>query len=249
LSDEDYQIIFLDTPGVLHPKYSLQKVMVAAALQSMKEADLILLMVEPTHPGELELEIIDKLKNLRKETLLLINKIDLVKKETLLPVIESYKKLFSFEEILPISALKCDGVDLLLSLILKFLPIGEPFYPSDTLTNRPERFFVSEIIREQIFECYGEEIPYHSTVVVDEFKEREKGADYIRAIIYVERVSQKKILIGKNGKALKKVGEEARKNIESFLGRKVYLELWVKERKGWMKNPKDLKRFGYMENV
>jgi GTP-binding protein Era len=249
LSDENYQIIFLDTPGVMHPKYQLQKVMVNAALQSAKEADLILFMVEPCEPGEIEFEIIDNLKNLRKKTLLLINKIDLVRKGVLLPVIDFYKKLFDFDEILPISALKHDGMELLLPLILKFLPIGEPFYSPDTLTNRPERFFVSEIIREQIFECYGEEIPYHSTVIIDEFKERGRGADYIRATIYVERASQKKILIGKNGKALKKIGEAARGNIESFLGRKVYLELWVKERRGWRKNIKDLRRFGYIENV
>jgi GTP-binding protein Era len=167
-----------------------------------------------------------------------------VLKTKLLPVIDKLKKI-NIEEIIPISALKGDGLVTLKKAIFRYLPEGPFLYPVDDLSDSPERFFVAELIRERVFESFKKEIPYSTCVVIDEFKEREKGKDYIRALIYVERKSQKGILIGKNGEALKKVGAEARKEIENFLGREVYLELWVKVKEKWRKDKKFLKELGY----
>jgi len=247
LNDKDYQIIFLDTPGIFQPRYRLQEVMVKTAYKVANDSDLIILMVEPfKEPEDSELKIIDKIKDLKKKALLIINKIDLIKKERLLPLIDEYSKLHAFLEIVPISALKGEGIENLLTIIIKYLPNGEPFYPSDYLTDKTERFFASEIIREKIFKHYSEEIPYSTSVYIDEFREREGRKDYIRAIIYVEKASQKKILIGEKGQALKRIGKLARDEIESLLGREVYLELWVKDRKDWREKIMDLKEFGYV---
>ncbi|MDI6703849.1 MAG: GTPase Era [bacterium] len=247
LNNKNYQIIFLDTPGILQPKCKLQEVMIKTAYRVINDADLILFMVEPfKEPGESELTIINKLKGLKKEVLLIINKIDLIKKESLLPLIDEYSKLHKFLEIVPISALRGEGTDELLKIIIGLLPKGEPFYPLDYLTDKTHRFFASEIIREKIFEHYSEEIPYSTEVVIDEFKEREGKKDYIKAIIYVEKESQKRILIGEKGQALKRIGQLARMDIESILGKEVYLELWVKDRKAWRESMKCLKEFGYV---
>jgi GTP-binding protein Era len=176
--------------------------------------------------------------------ILVINKIDLVTKEELLPLIDRLRTT-NITEIIPISALNGQGVDDLKKVILQNLPEGEFFYPTEDISDTPERFFVADLIREKIFELFKKEVPYASCVVIDEFKEREKGKDYIRAIIYVERNSQKAILIGKRGAALKTVGEKARRELEIFLQRPVYLELWVKVKEKWRKNKRFLKELGY----
>ena len=245
LNGEDYQALFIDTPGMMKPAYPLQKLMQREIKSALEDADLILLMIEPPPSssltsggriggGELleesEKRVIESL--LKKPAILVINKVDTVDKRSILPIIEQYSKM-GFKDIFPISALYNDGVEELKKGIVLNLPAGEPFYPPDQLTERPERFFVAEIIREAIFSYYGEEIPYSTLVEIEEFKEREKGKDYIKAIIYTERDSQKAILIGKEGRALKKVGSMARNNIENFLGRAVYLELWVKIKEAW----------------
>uniref|UniRef100_A0A7C6EHK2 GTPase Era n=1 Tax=candidate division WOR-3 bacterium TaxID=2052148 RepID=A0A7C6EHK2_UNCW3 len=231
LNGENFQALFIDTPGMIKPAYPLQKIMQKEVKSALEDADLIVLMIEPKDlPDENEKKTIQGL--LKKPTILVINKIDTVDKRQLLPIIEEYSKM-GFKDIYPISALYNDGVDDLKKGIVENLPFGQPFYPQDQITERPERFFVAEIIREAIFNHYGEEIPYSTTVAIEEFKERGKAKDYIKAIIYTERDSQKAILIGKDGSALKKVGSIARKNIENFLGRPVFLELWVKVKEGW----------------
>ena len=234
LSGDDFQIIFLDTPGLIKPKYKLQEVMMRTAANAVRDADVLVFMIEATTtPGQEELQFLTELDANTKPTVLVINKIDLVDKDQLLPLIDRCRQLFNFAEIIPISALHADGLDRLQMAIVSLLPEGLPFYPSDMVTEHPERFFVSEIIREKIFERYGEEIPYSTTVHIEEFKERPERKDYIRAAIFVERNSQKGILIGKQGSALKQVGTFAREEIELFLGRPVYLELRVGVKEQW----------------
>jgi len=245
LRGDNYEVIFYDTPGVMEKtKYQMHKLMVKEALSVIPISDLVLFMVEPTEPQEGDLKILEVIKKENKPTLLVINKIDTVKKENLLPLIETWSKLYDFKEIVPISALKLDGTDLLLELIIKYLPEREPQYPEDIISNQPERFFVAEMIREKIFWFYGEELPYSSAVEIEEFRE-EKDRVYIRAIIWVEKDSQKAMIIGKGGQAIKKVGITARKDIENFLGKHVYLDLWVKTKKGWRKDLAFLKRLGF----
>ncbi len=242
LDGESYQILFLDTPGIVNPKYKLQESMLNKVHAAISDADIILFMVDPFNI-QTEKSIISKVEN--RPFFLVINKIDLIEKEKLLPLIDSYKDIFRFDEAIPISALKEDGLDLLTESILNYLPEGKPFYPENQLSERDERFFVGEIVREKIFKRYGEEIPYSTAVVVDEFTERKDKKDYISVKIFVERDSQKKIIIGKDGDSLKEVGKISREEIEDFLGRKVYLDLWVKVRKNWRKKPQEIERFGY----
>ncbi len=231
LNGDDYQALFIDTPGMIKPAYPLQKLMQKEIRNALEDADLILYMIEPKDlPDENEKKTIQSLLN--KPAILVVNKVDTVDKRMILPIIDEYRKL-GFKEIFPISALYNDGIEDLKEGIVQNLPEGEPFYPPDQITERPERFFVAEIIREAIFTHYGEEIPYSTTVEIEEFKERGKAKDYIKAIIYTERDSQKAILIGKEGRALKRVGSMARNNIEHFLGHAVYLELWVKVKEAW----------------
>jgi len=247
LSGETYQIVFLDTPGIFEPKYKLQELMVKTAYRSIQDVDILLLIVEPWEaPGPEEISLIKRLKESNKPLILAINKIDKVKKESLLPLIQAYQGIYNFLAIIPISALKNDGVNELLQVLISSIPGGKPFYPPDLITEQPERFFVSEIIREKIFQNYGEEIPYSSTVQIEEFQERSGKKDYIKAIIYVERESQKGILIGEKGEKLKSIGKLARQEIEQFLSRPVYLELWVKVREKWRKSEKDLRELGYI---
>nr|KXH76531.1 MAG: GTPase Era [Candidatus Thorarchaeota archaeon SMTZ1-83] len=246
LTTSEYQIVFLDSPGIIDPGYELQSVMMRRVEEIVNDADLILLMVEATSdPEEREKRIIERLRAHHAPLFLLINKIDLIKKSALLPLIQEYQQFHKFDEVIPISALKGDGLGILVDLVVQRLPSGEPLYPPDQLSDHPERFFAAEIVRETIFLRYGEEIPYSTAVVVDEFVERPGQKDYIKATIFVERDSQKAVLIGKRGSALKRVGEEARREIEKFLGRDVFLQLWVKTRKNWRKRRIDIKRFGY----
>lgn len=243
LSEKDYQIIFTDTPGILTPEYLLQKIMLKSISESINDTDVIVLLIDPFSSFDLELKIIKKL-NKDKPVLLAINKIDLIKKEILLPLMDLSQQSYNFKEIIPISALQNDGVDKLLKSIIEYLPFSPPYYDSEQLTVDPERFFVSEIIREEIFNYFKEEIPYSIGVKIEEFQEKENN-DYIKAVIWVERDSQKGILIGKNGNALKQIGIFSRKQIETFLEKKVYLELWVKVKKNWRKNKQMLKQLGY----
>jgi GTP-binding protein Era len=245
LSGEQHQIIFLDTPGLMHPKYLLQKAMVKAARETMNEADLILMLIEAGGLQSLDDSIIQSLNQYACPKLLAINKVDTVQPNSILPIIESLDSQKHFQEIIPISALKADGLHLLLSRIVAYLPLGQPLYPVDQISNQPERFFASEIIREQIFLHYGEEIPYATTIQILEFRERPGKKDFIQATIVVERDSQKGIIIGKNGQRIKKIGRFARESIEAFTGRPAYLELHVQVKKKWRKDPKQIEKLGY----
>jgi GTP-binding protein Era len=245
LNGNDHQIIFLDTPGIMKPKYVLQEKMLKTAKATIKEADLIIMMIEASNDYSEDEKIVSLLKSFNRPKFLVINKIDLFQKNNILPIINRFQSANLFQEIIPISALKNDGLDLLLSLIIRTLPEGMPFYSQDIISDGPERFFVAEIIREKIFLLYGEEIPYATSVHVETFEEKKGQKNFIRAIIYVERNSQKGVLIGKGGKALKKVGSLAREDIEHFLDRPVFLELQVQMKKKWRKDSKLVTRFGY----
>ncbi|HXG01175.1 MAG TPA: GTPase Era [Bacteroidota bacterium] len=249
LSTDAYQMIFLDTPGIIKPKYKLQEVMMQFASLAVQDADVLLFMIDATRPRlDADLahaEAFAMLKNLNKPVILLINKVDLVNKAEILPVIDFYAKAYPFREIFPISALKGIGTSDLLAAVVPLLPVHPPLYPTDIVSDHSERFFVSEIIREKIFLATREEVPYSTTVEVVEFKERETGKTFISAEIYVERDSQKAILIGKNGERLKQIGAKAREEIELFLQRPVYLDLHVKVQKEWRDNPAALARLGY----
>jgi len=177
--------------------------------------------------------------------ILVLNKIDLLKKPELLPLIKTYLKFYNFEAIIPLSALKKDGLEELKTNLAKYIPYSQPFYAPDVLTDQPERFFVAELIREKIFRLFYQEIPYSTEVIIEEFKERKKGKNYISATIIVERRSQKGMLIGKQGEALKKIGSAARREIEEFLQREVFLELRVKVQEAWRDNDTKLKRLGF----
>lgn len=248
LSAPSHQIIFLDTPGIIKPRYLLQEMMMQFATSAIEDADLLLFMLDATDPKTgsdlAHEEAFQRLKGLAKPAFLVINKVDLVKKTDLLPVIEFYAKAFPFKEIFPISALTLDGTHALVAAITPHLPLHPPFYPLDIVSEHHERFFVSEIIREKLFLMLQEEVPYSTTVDIVEFKERGKGKTFISADIYVERDSQKGIVIGKQGATLKKIGQLARKEIEDFLQHTVFLELHVKVRK-WREDKQWLSRLGY----
>jgi GTP-binding protein Era len=249
LSANEHQVVFLDTPGIIRPKYMLQEAMMASASSALEDADVILFMIDAIHARVgtdlTHEEAFSKLQGLQKPVFLVINKVDAVKKPEILPMIDFYAQAFSFKEIFPISALKLDGTTELVKAVVSELPLHPPFFPLDDLSEHNERFFVSEIIREKIFESYGQEIPYATAVDIAEFREKEGGKTYISADIYVERDSQKGILIGKKGDKLKQIGTRARRDIEAFLHHTVFLELHVKVRKDWRGDDKALSQFGY----
>lgn len=246
LNEPDKQIIFLDTPGLLKPRYKLQEVMVKTVHRALSDADLIIFIIDATDKSESKnIGIFNQIKEVGKPIVIVVNKIDLVSKTSLLPLIQSYHEQTGIEAILPISATNRDGLEDLKATIKPFLPMNVPFYPADYVTEQPERFFVAEIIREKIFQKYGEEIPYSTTVVIEEFTERKTAKDFIRATIYVERSSQKGILIGKQGQALKKVGLAAREEIEHFLQRQVFLDLHVSVKEKWRSKENALRDLGY----
>ncbi|MFC1683613.1 GTPase Era [Candidatus Zixiibacteriota bacterium] len=246
LTRQGLQIIFLDTPGIFQPGYQLQKVMVQTAAHALKEADLALMMTAGTRPaGSDEERIIDLLVQSKIPGILAINKVDAVEnKKTILPLIESYSALDVFAEIVPISALTGDGVEQLVTILAEHLPAGPQYYPEDMITEAPERFIAAEIIREKLFLRTGEEIPYSLAVKVDEYKERNQLL-YIRATVYVERDSQKAIVIGEKGRKLKEIGRLAREELEKMVGQKIFLELWVKVRHKWRHRDTDLRYLGY----
>ncbi len=250
----DAQIVFIDTPGIHRPRHKLGEIMVKEARDAIKDVDIVLLMVEPWGHGNtpgIHPEVNDILKILRsadfsrKPVILAINKIDKIKKPELLPLIDEYNRVFNFKEIVPISALYGDGVDELLRLIVENLPEGPLYYPADQVTDQVERFIVSELIREQVMKHTEEEVPHSVALEIVDWKERENGLINISANIYVERDSQKGIIIGKGGQRLKSIGTEARKNIEGLLNTKVFLELWVKVKERWRDNINVLRELGF----
>ncbi len=244
LSGDDFQIVYSDTPGLLEPKYELHKKMMTYVQVSLEDADLILLVVEL---GEkYDPSLFERLKHVKSPIFLVINKIDLAKGSQLEDKITYWKTQLDPKFIIPVSAISGENVDALLQEIIKHLPEHPPYYPKDDLTDKNERFFASEIIREKIFLNYEQEIPYSTEVSIEEFKDTEKIIR-IRATIYVERDSQKGIIIGKGGASLKKVGTEARKDLEDFFSKKVFLETHVKVADNWRKQKQRLKQFGYSD--
>jgi GTPase len=241
----DAQIIFIDTPGIHKPLQKLGESMNRQAYESLEEVDIILFMVEPKLPGSGDLFVLDRIKQVDKPVFLLINKVDTVKKPEVLPVIEAYSKLYPFKEIIPLSALKSNGIDELTGTIVKYLPEGPKLYPDDIVTDQVERFMVSEIIREKIIEATMEEVPHASAVEVVNWEERDDGVVFIQANIYIEREGQKGIIIGKQGTRLKSIGTKARHDIENLLGTRVFLELWVKIKKDWRSDERTLREMGF----
>ncbi len=244
LNGDDFQIVYSDTPGILEPKYELQQTMMGYVKVSLDDADLILLIVELGEKYDEQLHAI--FKTIQTPILLVINKIDLGKGSQVDDKVEYWKSMIEAKEILPVSAKDGTNVNFLLDAIKKYLPEHPGYYPKDEMTDRSERFFASEIIREKIFTNYEQEIPYASEVGIETFKE-EESIIRIRATIYVERDSQKGILIGKGGSSLKKVGTEARIDLEKFFGKKIFLETHVKVARDWRKQKLKLKHFGYSE--
>jgi len=242
---DEAQIIFLDTAGMHKPQDSLGEFMVDSVFKSFKDADVIYLIVECLKPKKHEIELIEKVKSQNKTTFLIVNKVDLVKKEELLPIIEYYRSIMDFEEIFPVSALNGDNVDALLKETVSRMPFSPAYYPDDIVSDQIERDFISEFIREKVYNNTREEIPYSSAVVVEDMTERENGGAYISATIYLEKDSQKGILVGKGGSMIKKIGRDARFEIERFMGFKVYLELQVKVKPKWRKDIKSLRKLGY----
>ena len=247
LTTERHQIIFLDTPGVVAPKYLLHDQMVKTAYRAIKDADLVAYMVDGSQlPPRLEGQILDRLRKASSQKVfLVINKIDLLATPTLLPIITEYNDKFPFVEIVPVSVRKGGDVLRLRDLLVEHLPNGPLYFPEDQISDLPERFFVAETVREKIFLQTQQEVPYTSGVMVEEFKHRRNGAIYIRAMIYVERESQKRILIGERGGMIKEIGQLAREEIEQFLDSSVFLELQVSIKAGWRRDARKLKDMGY----
>ena len=244
LNGEDFQIVYSDTPGILEPKYELQEVMMGFVKVSLDDADLVLLIVELDE--KYDEHSFALLKTIQTPIILVINKIDLAKGSQVKDKIDYWKSLIDVKEILTVSAKEATNIDGVLDTIKKYLPEHPGYYPKDNLTDRSERFFAAEMIREKIFLNYDQEIPYSAAVGIDSFKDEEEILR-IRAIIYVERDSQKGIVIGKGGSSLKKVGMEARHDMESFFGKKVFLETHVKVADNWRKQKLKLKQFGYLD--
>ena len=244
VNTDDYQIVFSDTPGVVKPSYKMQEYMLEFSKSALVDADIILYVTDVVENIEKNLDFIDKVNKSDIPVLLVINKIDLTTQEKLEALFDKWKSLIPRAEIFPLSATENFNVDNLYKRIVELLPEGEPFFPKDELTDLPSRFFVNEIIREKILQCYDKEVPYSVEVEVEEFKEDDKRIN-IMAVIYVERSSQKGIIIGSQGEALKKVGTQARLDIEAFFGKKVFLNLYVKVLKDWRNKDSELKNFGY----
>lgn len=243
----DSQMIFLDTPGIHRARGSLDSAMVRTALASLANADLILFLVEANAPGKMSNQhVLHVLKSMETDILLVVNKIDLVQKDALEPLVESLMGQYPFKGTICISALNGTGLDELLSRIVALLPSGPAYYPEDTLTDLPKRFLCAEIIREKIIHATSKEVPYSAAVTVSSFQEdQKKNLIHIQADIHVERSSQKAIVIGKHGSMLRTIGTEARLEIERLLGSRVFLELWVRVQKKWRKDPRALREFGY----
>ena len=248
LTTEDGQIVFVDTPGIHKAKNKLGEYMVHIAERSLNEVDVVLWLVEPTtFIGAGERHIIEQLKKVKTPVILVINKIDMVKKEELLPAIDTYRREYDFADIVPVSARSGDNTDELVKVIMKYLPYGSQFYDEDTITDQPERQIVAELIREKALHCLNEEIPHGIAVAIDRMK-MERKVMHIDATIICERDSHKGIIIGKQGSMLKKIGSTARYEIERLLDCRVNLKLWVKVQKNWRDSDYLMKNFGYRED-
>lgn len=246
LTHEDAQIIFIDTPGIHKPKHKLGEYMVRSAESSLAEVDIVLFVVdasEKSGPGEKY--ILERLANIKTPVILVINKIDKVKKEALLELINFYSKAYAFAGIVPVSALEKDNLKALIGEIKSRLNSGPMYYPDDMITDQPERLLFAELIREKVLQLTREEIPHAIAVDIEEVTKRTNDNVYIRATIYVERDSQKGIVIGAKGALLKQIGQEAREDIERLMGSKIFLDLWVKVKKDWRNRDSLLKMFGF----
>jgi GTPase len=243
LTDKDYQIIISDTPGVIQPKYKLQEKMMQAVKSSLEDADLAILLVAADENAEEADQVFSSL-SLKVPSIVVINKKDAIKPEKLNALKEYFKSKSYSKELIEISALHHHNIDELLATILKYIPEGEPFFEGDDISDLPTRFFVAEMIREKIYHLYQQEIPYETTVKVGAFEEK-TTLTKITADIIVQRESQKAIILGEGGKMIKQVGSDARKDIEAFIGRKVFLELYVKVRPKWRDNELFLREYGY----
>lgn len=248
VNGEDFQIVYSDTPGVLKPNYKLQESMLGFSTSALKDADILLYVTDTVENGMKNSDFVEKVKKQQAPVLLIINKIDLTDQQKLEALVAQWKEILPDAEIIPISAANKSNVDYVLKRIKDLLPECPPYFEKDALTDKPARFFVTEIIREKILTNYDREIPYAVEVVVESFKESD---DLIRinAVINVERDTQKGIIIGKGGNMLKKVGTEARKDIEAFFGKKVFLEMFVKVEKDWRNKELKLKSFGYDADI
>jgi len=244
INDDDVQIVFSDTPGVLKPNYKLQESMLAFSESALADADVLLYVTDPIEKVDKNGEFLQKVAKMSVPVLVLINKIDLTQQDKLVQLVEEWHEILPNAEIVPVSATAKFNVDVVLRRIRELIPECPPYFDKDQLTDKPARFFVSEIIREKILLFYDKEIPYSVEVGVESFKE-ERNLIRISAVIYVERDSQKGIIIGHQGKALKKVATEARKSLEKFFGKKIYLETYVKVDKDWRSSDKELNLFGY----
>lgn len=243
LNNENYQIVFSDTPGILEPHYLLQEKMMDFVAESLKDADAVLYLTDLSEAYGDE-DLLRRLKEIKVPLVVVINKMDTSSPDEINKLVHGWKKKLNPSAIIPISALKDFNVDRVRESLLELIPESPPFFPKENLSDASERFFVSEIIREKIFMHYQQEIPYSAEVGIEEFKEENKIIR-INAVIFVERDSQKGILIGKGGESIKRIGTEARKDIERFLGKKVFLEIFVKVEKDWRKSENKLRRFGY----
>ncbi|MBA4391956.1 MAG: GTPase Era [Desulfobacca sp.] len=243
------QFIFLDTPGILEPKGLLNQSLIQISLKSLGEVNLIVLLIEPfSIQPSLPEDLRSRLSKTQTPLFLVINKVDLIEKKNLLPLMDQASRLLPFEKIIPISARTGEGLESLEKAFFQFLPEGPPYFPEDMVTDLSERFLVGELIREKVFRLTSQEVPYGVAVTVESFKTREdKPIIDIQATIHVERDSQKGILIGRQGKMLKTIGQQARQDMEALLGSKVFLELWVRVEKDWSKDPKFIRKFGYEE--
>lgn len=244
INTDEMQIVFSDTPGVLKPNYKLQESMLNFSESALKDADVLLYVTDVVEKPDKNLDFIQKVQAMDVPVLLLINKIDLSNQDALTNLVEEWHGLLPKAEIIPISATARFNIDAVMKRIKELLPDSPPYFDKDQWTDRPARFFVTEIIREKILLYYDKEIPYAVEVAVEQFKEDEKSI-HINVVIYVERESQKGIVIGKQGRALKKVATEARKSLEKFFGKSIYLETFVKVDKDWRSSDKELKNFGY----
>ena len=248
LTTDNEQVIFLDTPGIHKPLHKLGEYMVKAAEGTLKEVDAILFVVDATEDlGGGERYIMERLQATKKPVILIVNKLDLIDRQSVLPIIEKYTKAYDFAGVVPISAKEKMNLDSLLAELNKYLPEGPQYYPADTVTDQPERLIAAEMIREKVLHLTRDEIPHAIAVDIEEMKSRANDKVYIRATIYVERESQKGIVIGKRGALLKEIGALARKDIETMLGSKTYLDLWVKVKKDWRARSNVLRELGFRD--
>lgn len=249
LTDEESQLIFIDTPGIHKPKHRLGDFMVKTAESTLNEVDMIMFMINAEEGyGKGDQYIIDRLQKVKnRPVFLVINKIDLIHPDDIFPLIEQYKNMYDFNEVIPVSSLQGNNVNHLLEILKDNLPNGPKYYPDDQVTDHPERFIISELIREKVLRLTKEEIPHSVTVIIENIKSRENGLLFIQAVVITERKSQKGILIGRQGHMLKEIGKQAREDIQQLLGSKVYLELWVKVQKDWRNRINILQEYGYKQ--